>query len=502
MNIDSQKQAILDVISLLKKQFDIKDDDSAVISHNLQDQQQQVESKFNELHSKELEFNRIQTDFHRTQIFEQQQLEQKRKELENLKSEIAKKNSALSSQERSVLKQIDDLKIKEAALKTRDEQLIRDLEVVANISKDEAITQLCTKYENTAKLKAEIKIKEIIGEATAKAQIEARNILTYAVQKDSTTIASNFSTYTIELPDESLKGKIIGREGRNVRAFEELTGVTVLIDDTPEAIVLSCYEPLRREIAKNAMLKLISDGRIHPQRIEEVVAHATQEVEDDVLTTGRNVLTKFQIVDMHNELVKALGRLKFRTSYSQNVLDHCQEVATISGDIAAELKYDKKILIRAGLLHDIGKSIDRSVSGSHAELGTEFARRYGESELICKLIAEHHDVEPVTIQSWIIKTADTLSSARPGVRQDAFDAYVKRLQDLEKIVQTFDGVKTSYAMMAGRELRVVVEPDQISDTTAEILSDNIKEKIEKTMNYPGQIKITVIREKRHIRIAL
>jgi ribonuclease Y len=360
---------------------------------------------------------------------------------------------------------------------------------------------LCNKIQNEAKIKSENKLKEIINETNHTALIESQKILAYTIQKASTGIISELSTSTVDLPDDTLKGKIIGREGRNIKTFEELTGVTVLVDDTPEMIVLSSYDPIRREIAKLSMIKLIADGRIHPQRIEEIVAQCTKEFDEHVLTIGRALATEFRLADLKPMILQTLGRLKYRTSYTQNVFDHSKEVALIASDIAAELKLDSRLLLRAGLLHDIGKALDRNLTGPHAELGASFLRQNGESEKVCKLVSEHHDNEPESILTWIIKTADTISSARPGARIDAADNYIKRLQDLEQIAKSFDGIRSSYAILAGRELRVAVEPDRISDAEAADIADKIKTKIQNTMTYPGEIKVIVVREMRHIQIA-
>ena len=498
---DAQKQAILDVITLLKKSFDIKDDDAFMISQKFSEQQQEINKQLEHLQRKEQDFKqRTNKDI---QFVRRQRNEMRRQEL-NIRAQstdFTRKIEALNAQERSVEQRIQAAKVLEQSVQEHERQAIRQLSELSGLTRDDAINLLCKKLENEAKLKSENKIREIINETSIKAKVEATKILAYAVQKESQSVVSEIATCTIDLPDESIKGKIIGREGRNIRTFEELTGVTVLVDDTPETIVLSCYEPIRREIAKIAMTKLISDGRIHPHRIEEIVESTKKEVDDAVLNIGRQIVADLQIIDMHIDAIKAIGRLKYRTSYSQNVLEHSFETALIAADIAAELKLDKKLALRAGLLHDIGKSIVRTINGSHAELGADFAKQCGESDTICNIIAEHHDDEPSSVYTWVVRAADTLSSARPGVRHDTFDAYVKRLDNLEKIALSFDGIKSCYALLAGRELRVVVEPDEISDNDAEVIAEKIKNEIEKNMNYPGQIKIIVIREKRHIKLA-
>jgi ribonuclease Y len=491
---EQQKRAIIDVISLLKNQFDIKDNDSTVIDQSLNEKQLQIdkkdqeltikENKFRQLTSKELNQIRQHKNSIRKQQFEiKQQLE-----------DINKKLYALSSQEQSVKKAFDELKEK-------DQEFFQQLEQISGISKDDAIKLLCSKLENEARIRANNIIKQIINEANNNAQVEAKNILLYAIQKEAINVVSEFATCTIDLPNEAIKGKIIGREGRNVRLFEELTGVSVIIDDSPEIVVLSCYDPIKRDIAKIAMQKLISDGRIHQKRIEEVIEQATKQIDDEMKNVAIKMLNKFQIVDIHPEIIKLIGKLKYRSSYSQNVLDHSCEVAFIAGNIAAELKLDKKLLTRAGLLHDIGKSVDRLLPGSHPELGAEIAKNFSESDQICKMIVEHHEEKVTSINSWIIKTADVLSSARPGVRQDTFDTYIKRLEDLEKIALSFNGIKTAFAISAGRELRIIVNAEQVNDSDVNVLAENIKEKIEKTMTYPGQINVVVVRETKCFKIA-
>jgi len=502
MSVDeNQKKAILDVISLLKSSFDIKDDDAVVIAQRFSDQEHALNDKLEVIKKREQELD------HNTRL-KLQQIKSDQNEIRKQQHDISQqfrdlklKIDALTSQERSMNDRTNNLKQREQQLQGQKEQILQELEKVASLSRHEALNRLCSKLENEAKLKVDRRISEMLNEAQMTMQTKARDILAYTIQKETVDVITNLATSTVDLPDDSIKGKIIGREGRNIKSFEEITGVTVLIDDTPETIVLSCYDPARREIARLAMVRLIADGRIHPRRIEEIVELATNEFNEEVVRIGQEMITKHDVPDVHPELIKTLGKLKYRSSYSQNVLAHSEEVALIAADIASELGFNKKLLLRAGLFHDIGKVLDRNEAGSHAELGAEFARRYNESDQICRLIAEHHDNEPASVQTWIIKTADTISSARPGARQDSFDAYIKRLQDLERIATSFAGIKAAYAMMAGRELRVIVEPDSISDAQIEIIADNITNKIQGTMTYPGQIKVIVIREKRQVRYA-
>lgn len=498
---DDQKNAILDVISLLKKTFDIKDDDAIVINEKLTDRERSIVERQQELQRKELELKQANSTKSQQVRLLQAEIKRNQQDIERQVSELKSKTDALISQERSIIQRAEIVRNKEQELRTREEQLVVELERVATMSRKDAISLLCSKIEADAKLIAEHRASEIVNNATQTAQVDAQRILSYAIQKESSETITALATSSVDLPNDALKGKIIGREGRNIKAFEDLTGVTVLIDDTPEMVVLSCYDPIRREIARNAMTKLIADGRIHPQRIEEIVAQCTEELENDLVNTGRNVATELLITDIDARVLKTLGKLKFRTSYSQNVLQHSKEVALVAADIAAEIGFDSSLLMRVGLLHDVGKALDRNTSGPHASLGAEYLRQMGESEQVCKLVAEHHDNEPSSILTWIIKTADAISSARPGARLDAVETYVKRLQELEKIALSFEGIKTSYAILAGRELRVIVEPEKIKDENAALLAEQIKDKIMKTMSYPGQIRVVVVRETRHIQIA-
>lgn len=498
---ENQVKAILDVISMLKTTFDIKEDDAVVITQKFSDQERSVNEKLEELKNKEREFQHTVTVKTQQIKIDQNEIRKQQHDIGQQSKDLKQKTDALASQERSMSDRLRNLKTREQNIQDKQLQLTQELENLAGLTKKEATNLLCSKLESEAKLRSDRRVSEILNEAQATVQAKAREILAYTIQKETTEVITNLATSTVDLPDDSIKGKIIGREGRNIKSFEELTGVTVLVDDTPEMIVLSCYDPVRREIARLAMLQLIADGRIHPRRIEEIVEAATKEFNEDVIRIGRDMVAKHNVPDVHPEIIKTLGKLKYRSSYSQNVLAHSEEVALIAADIASELGFNSKLMLRAGLFHDLGKVLDRNLAGSHAELGAEFARRYNESEQICKLIAEHHDNEPSSVQTWIIKTADTVSSARPGARHDSFDAYVKRLQDLERIATSFDGIKAAYAMLAGRELRVIVEPDRISDAQIETIADNITDKIQGTMTYPGQIKVIVIREKRQIKYA-
>ena len=376
------------------------------------------------------------------------------------------------------------------------------LQSLAGISVAEARTQFLKEIESEAMRDASKLSRLIVEEAKAKAEEKARQIISTAIQRHASDHTSETTTATIALQDVEIKGRIIGREGRNIRAFEAATGVTVLIDDTPNAVVLSSFDPVRRETAKEAMLRLIQDGRIHPTRIEEVVAKVTQEMDESIIRLGEEAVVKAGLPPLHAEIVKLLGRLHFRRSYSQNILDHSVEVAQLMGLMAVELGVDANIAKRAGLLHDIGKALNHEVEGPHAVVGADFIKRHGESDAVVNGVASHHnDVEPIGPFGILVSAADAISASRPGARSENMATYLKRVEDLEKIGMSFAGVDKCYAVQAGRELRVFVHPNQASDDQAFALARSIAQKIEAELQYPGQIKITVIRETRCVEVA-
>ena len=367
---------------------------------------------------------------------------------------------------------------------------------------EEAKDYLIKNLESEVTHEAAMKIKEIEAKAKDEAENKAREYITLAIQRCAADQVAESTVSVVALPSDEMKGRIIGREGRNIRALETITGVDLIIDDTPEAITLSSFDPYRREIARISLEKLIQDGRIHPARIEEMVEKARREVDATIKAEGERATFETGIHGLHPEVVKLLGRQKYRTSYGQNVLNHSIEVAHISGLLAAELGSDIQLAKRAGLLHDIGKSIDHEVEGSHVSIGVDIARRYKESEAVVHAIAAHHgDVEPQTIIACIVQAADTISAARPGARRENIENYIKRLEKLEELTNAFPGVASSFAIQAGREIRIMVKPEEVSEDQMVLLARDIAKKIESEMEYPGQIKVNLLRETRAVEYA-
>jgi len=376
------------------------------------------------------------------------------------------------------------------------------LESLAGLSTQEAKAELLQSMEDEARAQAAALIRDIKEEARRSADREAKKVIALAVQRLAAEHTAESSVSAVALPSDEMKGRIIGREGRNIRAFETATGVDVIIDDTPDTVVVSCFDPIRREVARRALEQLIADGRIHPGRIEEVVNGARDQLERELAEVGEQTVYELGIKGMHGELVKLIGRMKYRTSYGQNILQHSKEVAWLAGMMAAELKLDVHLAKRSALLHDVGKVLTHTHEGTHVELGVEMATKYGEKPIVVNAIAAHHDDVPHESPiSVIVQAADAISGSRPGARREAFDTYVKRLTNLETIATSYQGVEKCFAIQAGRELRVVVMPEVIDDVKAQALSDQIARRIEQELQYPGQIKIVVVRETRAVDFA-
>ncbi|MGD9200505.1 MAG: ribonuclease Y [Chitinispirillia bacterium] len=433
---------------------------------------------------------------------EQQKLREQSMEIKNRKEIIAKRESDFTARENFLNSKEKTLRIKDSELSRLIKQQNDKLERIAHLTQEEAKKLLLENLENQVRYECAQLIKDRKDDAKAKADKEAKEIILLAIQRCAadTTIESTVSV--VHLPSDEMKGRIIGREGRNIRAFEEATGIDVIVDDTPEAVILSCFDPIKREVARIALEKLISDGRIHPGRIEELIKKSEDELNQKVKDAAEEVLYDLDVHGLKSKLVEMLGRLKYRTSYGQNVLQHSKEVAILSGIIASELGFDTKTAVRAGLLHDIGKAIDRETEGTHSELGAQLAQKFGENEVICNAIAAHHeDVTALSLFPIIVQAADTISSTRPGVRRETLTNYVNRLTNLEEIAESFKGVSKSFVIQAGREIRVIVEPEEVSDAEAEELARQISMKIQNEMEYPGQIKVTAIREIRYTEYA-
>ena len=432
-------------------------------------------------------------------------------ELKELRADLERREQRLAERERRLdeeaRRQADRAKKlaetetrladRRAELERMEEERTAMLERIAGLTAEQAKNELVQTIENQAKREAALIVREIESEARREAEKRATKIVTLAVQRIATEQTAESVVSVLHLPGDEMKGRIIGREGRNIRAFEATTGVNLIIDDTPEAVLLSCFDPVRRETARLTLEKLILDGRIHPQRIEEAYERSKEEVRELCVRAGEDALLELGITDMHPELITLLGQLRYRTSYGQNVLKHLIESAHIAGIMAAELRLDPMLLKRCTLLHDIGKALTHEVEGSHAMIGAEIARRYGEHEDVVHAIEAHHnEVEVRTVEAVLVQAADAISGSRPGARRESLEAYVKRLERLEEIAQSYEGVEKVFAMQAGREIRVMVKPDAVDDIQAQVIARDVAKQVEEELTYPGQIRITVVRESR------
>ncbi len=439
----------------------------------------------------------------------QEETKERRQELARLESKLQKreelledKSSQLSTKEDELQKKMDEVLDKEDYLAETIQKQIEELERISGLTSDEAKKLLMEQLKVDLQQEANNLIRENENHIKEVSEERAREILTTVMQRCVIDEVVESTVASVSLPSDEMKGRIIGREGRNIRTLETLTGVDLIIDDTPEAVVLSCFDPIKREIAKIALEKLVADGRIHPVRIEEMVEKARVEVEQKIKKEGENAAMEMGIMNLNKELIKTLGRLYYRTSYGQNVLQHSLEVGHIAGMIAAEIGANVKIAKRAGLLHDIGKAVDQTQEGTHIQLGVELARKYGEREEIIHAIEAHHDdITANTIEAVLVKLADAVSAGRPGSRRDTLEIYIKRLQKLEEIALSYDGIKQSFAVQAGREIRVIVQPDKFDDLASTRLARDIANRIEEELDYPGQIRVTVVREIRTTEIA-
>ena len=438
------------------------------------------------------------------------------KENRDRRNELQRTERRLFQREETLDKKIEAVEAREQALNQRSakvdqrearvEELIgeqeKELERISGLTADSAKEMLLQRVEEEARHDAAILLRDIEQKTKEEADRKARNIVTLAIQRCAADHVAEATVSVVPLPSDEMKGRIIGREGRNIRALETATGVDLIIDDTPEAVILSAFDPVRREIARIALEKLIMDGRIHPARIEEMVEKAKKEVSNQIREAGEAAVLEVGVHGLHHELIRYLGRMKYRTSYGQNVLNHSIEVAHLAGIMAAEVGANVALATRAGLLHDIGKSIDHEVEGSHVEIGADLAKKYRENnQVIHCIMAHHNDVEPQTLEAVLVQAADAISAARPGARRETLETYIKRLEKLEEIANSFDGVDNSYAIQAGREVRIIVKPEKVSDADTVLLAKDIAKRIENEMEYPGQIKVNVIRETRTVELA-
>ncbi len=421
----------------------------------------------------------------------------------NKKEELVDQKAAdYEKKEKEFADRLAAMKKREATVAAQEEEYRRELERISGLSAQEAKDLIIKNLENDARHDAQALLNKIEQEAQLSAEKKAREVLVAAIQRIAPETASDITVTTVSLPSDEMKGRIIGREGRNIRALETLTGVDIIIDDTPEAVVISCFDPVRKEIAKQSLERLISDGRIHPARIEEVVQKVTREIQNKIYEEGEKALFDLGIHNMPTEGVRALGRLYFRTSYGQNVLVHSKEVATVASMLAAEVGADRELAKRAAILHDIGKGAENDSDQNHAEVGAEMARKMGEEPRVINAIAAHHnDIEATTLEAIIVQIADAISAARPGARRETVDNYVKRLENLEAIAENFEGVEKAYAIQAGRELRILVNNERVADNEVKQLASDIAKQIENDLKYPGRIRITMIRETRIVEYA-
>lgn len=443
------------------------------------------------------EIHRLRTEGERENKERRNEVQKYEKRVLQKEETLDRKMQSLEQKEVNLTRKVEDVKKKEDEVEQIREQQVQKLESISGFTTEEAKEIILSNAERDVRREMSLMIKEKEYKAKEEAEKRAREIIGYAIQKCSADHVAETTVSVVNLPNDEMKGRIIGREGRNIRALETLTGIDLIIDDTPEAVILSGFDPLRREVARIALENLISDGRIHPARIEEMVEKGKKEVQNIIKEAGEQAMFDTGVHGLHPEIVKLLGRLKYRTSYGQNVLKHSIEVSILAGIMAEEIGADPKLAKRAGLVHDIGKAVDHEIEGTHIEIGMDLLKKYKESKEVIHAMSTHHgDYEPQTVEAVLVTAADAVSAARPGARRETLESYIKRLEKLEEITNSYEGVEKSFAIQAGREVRIMVKPEEVSDEEMHLLARDMTKRIEEDLDYPGQIKVSIIRETR------